>query len=1222
MYIDFSKLTRDAYGNLERPTLILKRPHGDIMGVLQNAFNLQLELKYSEPSIATFDYPHHDGQILMPFYDDLVKDKIVEIIPYGVFIIENYQEVSDGVQTYRTVTLQSREYELNTKHIVFGEGVYNLWNPAASNDTILSYVLECAPGWSIGSVSPSLIGRYRTFSGIDTNVLDFLMNEVQDSYGCLVIFDSFARTINVVDAESEAATLPIYLSYQNLVKEGTIKQLGDPVLTKMYVEGADGISIRDVNPTGDNYLYNIDWYIENGDIPEELATKWRTWQNMIFANQQAYAAKVAARNNKNSLKLAEQTKLVELQNDRAVQENLRVVNLQALVMIDTSIESGQSLYDDMQETLQNIEDEIDRIDQDIEAAQKIITSHESAIKNIDTETTAINDTLRITSYFTDDELTILNHYFKEGSFQDTTFAVFDYDVSGSDSYIEMDSAKLAMSDIAMTAVESSDGYFVGRIQSGALTLTGDDEESIEASIVSGTIELTQTGTTSTAVVSFYLSPTYVGSDSYGSSSMTITGTTESIDSILGQLTKEEAIEYSADQSLSRYVYNYSGTTAATITSADVCITKSVSEYQQYCVQQELYDYASAYLDEQSRPLCEFELQSVDLIHAHGFDVFRNNLQLGGACYLALRDDLFLKPILLEIHLSAEDPTDFSIVFSNAFRRPRDVERLADTIRDVSTASRQFDSNKYAYGDSTNTTTWVKQLLSGGYDAALAQINAGKNNLVTIDGAGIKVDSEDGVDLIHINNGMIAMLDKRSNTVKMAMGHFMTPSGEDYVGVMADIIAGTLLAGQNLVIECPNPNGGVMQFKVDSSGVVVNNGRWYMKSDQGCIAMDPNYGFMAGTSELFDSTDEGNILPVCVQSNGTLSLDDDGFPKNTNVWIGIDGQIYLRGTVYATDGVFNGVVQATDFLDYKGNSMMTAAGKINSGYLDLMGLEIKNSAGEVVLAINEDGIQFMSAGSDDTSSSVDVDALADRVSDVEDTVDGWTYRSSTYINGNMIKTGTVMASSLQGGEVLLLDSDEDEAGYITIEDSSSSDYAIRLASGGALALIANGGNIYIESVGKFIGIDGVDTDHVTTNTHIRPTASNSYDLGTSSFLWNDVFATNCPASASDAAKKQDISYDMSAMESFYNSLQPATYKFIDGQSGRTHVGYIAQDVEMAIANSGLSSSDFAGFIKSPRDDGEGYDYALRYSEFIALNTWQIQQLKARIAELEAKLETLT
>ena len=46
-------------------------------------------------------------------------------------------------------------------------------------------------------------------------------------------------------------------------------------------------------------------------------------------------------------------------------------------------------------------------------------------------------------------------------------------------------------------------------------------------------------------------------------------------------------------------------------------------------------------------------------------------------------------------------------------------------------------------------------------------------------------------------------------------------------------------------------------------------------------------------------------------------------------------------------------------------------------------------------------------------------------------------------------------------------------------------------------------------------------------------------------------------------------------------------------------------------------DFAGLIRSSREDG-GHDYALRYGEFIPMCIGQIQQLKARVAEMERRL----
>ena len=90
------------------------------------------------------------------------------------------------------------------------------------------------------------------------------------------------------------------------------------------------------------------------------------------------------------------------------------------------------------------------------------------------------------------------------------------------------------------------------------------------------------------------------------------------------------------------------------------------------------------------------------------------------------------------------------------------------------------------------------------------------------------------------------------------------------------------------------------------------------------------------------------------------------------------------------------------------------------------------------------------------------------------------------------------------------------------------------------------------------------------------------------------------------------------------LRPVSFRLRKGQSGRTHLGLIAQDVEAAMEAAGLTGIDFAGLIKSPRLDGEGkemdglYDYALRYGEFTALCIEQIQRLKGRVEELERRL----
>ena len=88
----------------------------------------------------------------------------------------------------------------------------------------------------------------------------------------------------------------------------------------------------------------------------------------------------------------------------------------------------------------------------------------------------------------------------------------------------------------------------------------------------------------------------------------------------------------------------------------------------------------------------------------------------------------------------------------------------------------------------------------------------------------------------------------------------------------------------------------------------------------------------------------------------------------------------------------------------------------------------------------------------------------------------------------------------------------------------------------------------------------------------------------------------------------------------DKLKPRRFKYDDGQSDRYHTGFIAQEVKDSMDEIGLDTKDLAAYVAAPID-GDQTDLSLRYEEFIALNTWQIQKLKSRVASLEARIAEL-
>lgn len=145
-------------------------------------------------------------------------------------------------------------------------------------------------------------------------------------------------------------------------------------------------------------------------------------------------------------------------------------------------------------------------------------------------------------------------------------------------------------------------------------------------------------------------------------------------------------------------------------------------------------------------------------------------------------------------------------------------------------------------------------------------------------------------------------------------------------------------------------------------------------------------------------------------------------------------------------------------------------------------------------------------------------------------------------------------------------------------------------------------------------------------HFRPSASD-IDCGSSSYKWRNLYCKNGTIQTSDRNEKTNI-VDMS--EQYANALidgaEPKTYIMLNNESGRTHAGMIAQDLEQQLINSGMSSKDFAGFIKYQKEDENGYPtggygYGIRYEEYIAPIIKYCQCLKRDLKQETVKNQQL-
>lgn len=312
---------------------------------------------------------------------------------------------------------------------------------------------------------------------------------------------------------------------------------------------------------------------------------------------------------------------------------------------------------------------------------------------------------------------------------------------------------------------------------------------------------------------------------------------------------------------------------------------------------------------------------------------------------------------------------------------------------------------------------------------------------------------------------------------------------------------------------------------------------------------------------------------------------------------------------------------------KGSSVETGSLKV-----DAANITGKLTASQVEIDLSG-SITWTDLASDVQNEINDAYALAEdaeaAAADAVDTVDGWRYDGGTYIDGSKVMAGTVIAGSLIGGTVGLLTSAEKEAGGLDITGASTSTYAIELWSNGALRMEAYSGAAYVGAADAFVQLhDGEATlqgsgayiqasDHVWAGGNLFPTSAGSYLCGNLNFPWSGVYSESGVIETSDRNKKKHITYGLDRFDGFFDELQPGSYQLVNGTSGRRHNGFVAQDVKDNLDRHGISTKDFGGFVADVDKDGNP-TYGLRYGEFIPLLVDQVQKLKARMGQLEAKV----
>lgn len=350
--------------------------------------------------------------------------------------------------------------------------------------------------------------------------------------------------------------------------------------------------------------------------------------------------------------------------------------------------------------------------------------------------------------------------------------------------------------------------------------------------------------------------------------------------------------------------------------------------------------------------------------------------------------------------------------------------------------------------------------------------------------------------------------------------------------------------------------------------------------------------------------EGQISSISVKLDSiTLSVSNGSTSSTIELKA---GETTISSETIQMDGLvtFTGLSSGTTTI----NGACIKTGQIDADRLNLTGaITFSDLSSSVQGDIND-------AQSTANSAYSLANAANNTANNAEDKVEAWSYRGTTYIDGSKIQTGTVEASILRGGTVELLASGGSTVGSIEITSTTT---------GVGLEFVTNRGGMRMTSAGNW-WVDTTNCSFGTTSTgrfsfsdSPTPSSDGSVTLGRSTVRWGDVYSQNATINTSDANFKKDVEYGLDRFLPVFDALRPVSFKFIDGQSDRTHMGIIAQDLEETLSGLNIPTKDFAAFIKSWGIDEEtkesGYRYAIRYGEFIPLLIYQVQKIKEALKD---------
>lgn len=190
-------------------------------------------------------------------------------------------------------------------------------------------------------------------------------------------------------------------------------------------------------------------------------------------------------------------------------------------------------------------------------------------------------------------------------------------------------------------------------------------------------------------------------------------------------------------------------------------------------------------------------------------------------------------------------------------------------------------------------------------------------------------------------------------------------------------------------------------------------------------------------------------------------------------------------------------------------------------------------------------------------------------------------------------------------------------------SNSRDNAVTVIKNGNVGIgIVPLAKLHVNGQIRFASVEYIEdggTNEIAVRGDVRPTADNTYDIGTNALRYDDIFATSGVVNTSDKRLKKNIKKSPYGLNKVMQ-LSPVMYEWKSGHHNKAKIGLLAQDL-LKIIPEVVKTHDW---VTSEEDETKGHlekveNLGVYYADLIPVLISAIQEQQEQIDKLKAQIK---